>query len=95
MIIVIAKCQVKEGKLEKFVAEAQKLVDATRKEKGNISYDLIQETTSNNSVAFVERWENQDVLDVHMKTDHFTAILPKLGALTEGDMNISVNNVLI
>lgn len=95
MIIVIAKQQVKEGKLEEFMEQAKPLIAAARMEKGNISYQLIKETTSVTSVSFLEKWENKEVLDAHMKTEHFVTILPKLSALTEGKMEISVNEILI
>lgn len=95
MIVVIAKCIVAEGKVDEFVKVATPLVEETRKEAGNISYEIIQSASNPMEVAFLEKWESQEILDLHMKTPHFTSIVPLLGELTVGEMAVSINQILV
>lgn len=95
MIAVYAKNVIKESKVEEFITLAKELIEETRKEDGNISYELIRVVNTNNELVFLEKWENNDVLATHMKTEHFTTIVPKLGEMIEGEMEIKIHEVLI
>lgn len=48
------------------------MVDETRKEKGCIQYDLIEETDNKGTFLVVETWENQQALDAHNTSKHFS-----------------------
>ncbi len=48
------------------------LVDETRKEKGCIQYDLIEESDNKGTFLVVETWENQQALDTHNTSKHFS-----------------------
>lgn len=95
MIAVYAKSKVNENNVEKFMSLAEQLINETRKEKGNISYELIREIEDRTILAFMEKWESQEILDIHMKTPHFTSIVPQLGELIEGEMQITIHEVVI
>jgi quinol monooxygenase YgiN len=49
------------------------LIEPTRKESGCIKYELYQDITNPGLFTFVEEWESQEHLDVHMKTPHLVA----------------------
>lgn len=95
MIVVYANCNVSDESSEKFIALAANLIEETRKEKGNISYELIRGNDNKNLFAFLEKWADKEVLGIHMKTEHFKIIVPKLNDLMDGDMQVSVHEILI
>ena len=83
MIFVVSKSLVKEGKTAEYKQHTVKLIEETRKEAGCISYDLCEDMDNPNVLTFIEKWENKQSLDAHMKTAHFTEIIPKLRDLRE------------
>ena len=95
MIAVYAKNIIKEIYIEKFMSLAKPLIEETRKETGNVSYELVRVLGKVNEFAFLEKWENNEVLEAHMKTKHFTTLIPQIGELLEEDMSISINEVII
>ncbi len=48
------------------------MVDETRKEKGCIQYDLIEESDNKGTFLVVETWENQQALNAHNASKHFS-----------------------
>jgi len=73
MIYLIATLKIKPGSLPAIEQAVAPCIEATRKEKGCISYDLFQSTTDPETLTFVERWENQAAVDAHFKEPHLIA----------------------
>lgn len=71
MIYLVATLTIKPGSLPEFIDAAKTCIAATRREPGCISYDLNQSLTDENTLVFVERWENQESLDGHFNAPHF------------------------
>lgn len=73
MIAVRAAANVKPDNVEDFKAVALTLVEETRKESGNFSYDFgsLAEEGAEGQFSFIERWESQEALDAHMQSQHF------------------------
>ncbi|NKB50818.1 MAG: antibiotic biosynthesis monooxygenase [Rhizobiaceae bacterium] len=71
MIYLVATLTIKPGSLPNFIDAAKTCIEATRREAGCISYDLHQSQTDENTLVFVERWENQESLDGHFNAPHF------------------------
>ena len=82
MIKIVAKMVVREDAIGQFHALAKELVEKSSAEEGNVSYSLNQSVTDPKIHAFIEIWKDQAAIDSHNKTEHFTAILPKLAELT-------------
>lgn len=70
MIFVIATMKLKPGTRDKVLAAAKPCMEATRKEKGCIFYDLNVSQTDPDLLTFVERWESREDLGAHAKSDH-------------------------
>lgn len=70
MIYVIATMKLKPGTRDTVLAAAKPCIEATRKEKGCIFYDLNVSQTDPDLLTFVERWESRDDLMAHAKSDH-------------------------
>lgn len=61
----------------------------------DISYELFQDINNNNIFSFIEEWENKDVLDKHMNSEHFQKIVPKLRQFQETDSEVNVYEIIL
>lgn len=95
MIAVYASCYVSDENRSKFIELAEKLIVETRKEAGNISYELIEAIEEKGLFAFLERWPDKEALDIHMKSEHFTTLIPKISELLKDEMKITSHEVII
>lgn len=57
MIYVVATLTVKPETRAEFIAAATACIKETRKEPGNIAYDLHESATDPTKMVFVEQWE--------------------------------------
>ena len=92
MIIVAAKVRVKPGKREEFIQAAQDSIAATRKENGNVFYELYASTEDGNLVMYYEQWTGRDVLAVHLDSAHMKAFakIKEERGLVEGPSEVTV-----
>jgi quinol monooxygenase YgiN len=65
-VIVVKPAHQKE--LEKI---CQAVVDGTRKEEGNVSYELHQDVKNPLKYIILEVWKSQAAIDTHNETEHF------------------------
>ena len=70
MIYVVATLMVKPETRAEFIAAATACIKETRKENGNIAYDLHESVTDPAKMVFVEQWENMEVLGPHRTAEH-------------------------
>jgi quinol monooxygenase YgiN len=47
------------------------VVEATRKEEGNISYDVFEDVTNPQRFTFIENWQSQSAIASHNASAHF------------------------
>ncbi len=73
MIYVVATLSVRPEARAELIAAAKTCIAETRKEPGNIAYDMYESVTEQTQVVFVEQWENAEALGPHGKADHFRA----------------------
>ena len=95
MLKIVAKFIVEEDKVEEFKKHAEILSIESRKEAGCISYQLLQNVDNSEMLFFIEEWENQEAIDKHNNSKHFTELLPKLTANLKEDPSINVNNIVV
>jgi quinol monooxygenase YgiN len=69
-----------------------RLIEPTRKESGCISYELYEDTTNPGRFTFIEEWESQEHLDVHLKTPHLVSAGEAFGKIVTKDMVILMLN---
>ncbi|MDR1160023.1 MAG: antibiotic biosynthesis monooxygenase [Syntrophomonadaceae bacterium] len=93
MLLVTAKVKVKEGKQKDFIEQTKSLLETTRKEAGNISYNLFSKTDDETSFIFVEEWESNEALNAHAKAPHFAVFGDVLKAIGDGKADIKVYTV--
>jgi quinol monooxygenase YgiN len=70
VIYVVATLTVKPETRAEFIAAATACIKETRKEPGNIAYDLHESVTDPSKMVFVEQWENAEALVPHRGMEH-------------------------
>ncbi|MDO4899711.1 putative quinol monooxygenase [Actinomyces sp.] len=88
MIRIIATFTVRPDAVEEFTAAARQLVEASRAESGNISYELLRARDDASTLTFLEAWADDGAIETHNTSAHFTTIIPQLSALSTGDPTI-------
>lgn len=81
MIIITAKCILKDNKKEEFIKVAQEMIEETNKEVGCISYDLYEDINDENIVTFIEEWESREAIERHNNSEHVKRIVPVFNEL--------------
>lgn len=90
MIKIVAKIVVQEDKIEEFQKMAAELVEKSQAEEGNVSYSLNQSTQDKCQHAFIEIWKDNDAIEKHNASEHFTTILPKLGEMASEPLTVDL-----
>lgn len=90
MIVVLAYVEIKDEAVQEFVVSANKCIEATRKEVGNISYTLYASTESKSKFVIVEEWESKETLDAHMQTLHFATFGKEINSLLTTPLEIKI-----
>ena len=70
LIYVVATLTIKPETRAEFIAAATACINETRKEPGNIAYDLHESVTDHSKMVFVEQWENAEALVPHRGAEH-------------------------
>src|SRR3954453_3995038 len=70
VIYVVATLTVKPETRADFIAAATACIKETRKEPGNIAYDLHESVTDPSKMVFCEQWENMEALGPHRTAEH-------------------------
>lgn len=75
---LLAKLYVEKENQEKFLDLAKNLINATKQEEGNISYDLVVDMKDDTCFTFMENWKDQASLSLHENSAHYKEYLPKM-----------------
>ena len=68
---VIALIKFKAEQVSEILDSLKVLVEESRKEKGCIKYNLIEDIDTEGHFIMSETWESQDALDLHNQSGHF------------------------
>jgi quinol monooxygenase YgiN len=88
--VLTVKMQVKDGVREKFEAAFAKAITETRKEKGNVAYELTRDAKDPNAYLLYEKWKTLADLEAHLKTPHITALLGEFKDFLAKDTELQV-----
>ena len=89
-IVVLAKITPKKGCRDTIVEITKELIETTLSEEGNIEYQLLQ-STDDDTLTFVEKWESPEALQKHMASPHFQSFGGESADFVE-NMEIQVLN---
>lgn len=95
MVKVVARNFIQEDKFEEVIELYKELVEMTRKEEGCIKYEMYQDEKETRILTMIEEWESRNALDNHLKSEHFTRIVPMLRKLMSKETDMNVYNKLI
>lgn len=70
-IVLIARLKVKADKIEELKTASMALVEDSRREAGNINYDIHQSTEDETLFFWHETWANKAAIDEHFATPFF------------------------
>ncbi|MDI2112976.1 putative quinol monooxygenase [Commensalibacter nepenthis] len=87
---VIAKCALQSDAWEVISTVVKECVAQSRKEVGNRFYTVHFEQGNHNHMVFIEHWDSQSALDLHMKTEHFQNLVKKVTPYLEQPMEVSL-----
>ena len=86
---LVVRFKIKDGQGPKFEAAAVKAVKETRKEKGNLAYELSKTPKGPNYVIY-ERWDNLPALEAHLKTDNYKTVAAAVKPLLEAEIDVDL-----
>lgn len=95
MIAIVARQIIKKSALAEYDALVKELVEKSRQEEGNVSYVNVQDRDDERIRIFLELWKDQDAIDIHNATPHFTRIIPQLGELFDGPEDVKLYDVKV
>ena len=72
---IVAVIVIKAAYQEELEKVFHTVVDATRKEAGNVSYDLHQDCKDPLKYTILEVWKSQQAIDEHNESAHFKAFV--------------------
>jgi quinol monooxygenase YgiN len=78
---IVAVFDVKPEYVNKFVEMAGEMVKASQAEPGNITYTLNSCAENPTVYTFIEVWRDLDAIEEHNASEHFTRLVPMLGAM--------------
>lgn len=78
MIMSTARDYIQPEHVAEYLPLIRELISETVKEEGNISYTLYQDRDHPGEFVLLEFWRDQESLDAHFQTPHFTAIVPQI-----------------
>jgi quinol monooxygenase YgiN len=73
VLTIIANVTVAAEYKDELLTVFQTVVEATRLEAGNISYEVWEDTANPLRFTFIEKWKSQEAIDAHNASDHFQA----------------------
>ncbi len=93
-VTVVARLKAKSGLEELVKQELIKMVDATRKERGCINYDLHVDEKDPGTFLFYENWVSMMALDNHFQTAHFQDLHSKQDKLFAAPAEINIMKMI-
>ncbi|MBA9084647.1 quinol monooxygenase YgiN [Fontibacillus solani] len=90
MILIHAGFFVDPLKEQNFLEEIASLIQASRQEAGNISYQLYKDTEKEHAFTMVEVWEDSAAVASHNSSEHFTSFSAKAGLFLTAPLDIKI-----
>ncbi|MBN2635766.1 MAG: antibiotic biosynthesis monooxygenase [Prolixibacteraceae bacterium] len=88
MISIVAKFIVNKGEEQKFTKLVNKLSVASRAEEGCIEYILHKDVKRTLTYCIIEKWKDQEAIDEHNNSVHFTTIVPEITEIAQAEVDI-------
>ncbi|WP_273854059.1 putative quinol monooxygenase [Guptibacillus spartinae] len=90
MFIIHAGFHINPAKEEEFLKEVRSVIEASRSEEGNISYDLLKDTETEHVYTMVEVWKDGAAVESHNKSSHFTSFVGKAPEFLTAPLDLKI-----
>ena len=87
-VAIVARQESKAGKTDELIDLIKGLVEETRKESGNLCYNVFQDIETPTKVVFYEIWKTEADFNIHCNSEHVNNYRSKIADLIEGDLVI-------
>jgi quinol monooxygenase YgiN len=87
---LVVTFKVKDGAGDTFEKQFKEAAAASKKEAGNLAYQLNRDADDPGTYLVYERWKTLDALKAHTESDHFKKIFAALPDLVAGQPGIKV-----
>ena len=89
MLRLNARFEIKpEADRDIVLALGKDLVRHSRRDAGNIDYDLVVSTTNPRQMMFVETWDTPENLHAHSISSHFSRLVPMIEEMTVDGLHL-------
>lgn len=75
-------------KINDAIVIGNRLVEASRNDRGCVSYGMFHSTTDQTVFMICETWQDDASLAEHSGSRHFTELVPRLEALTKNGLKL-------
>ncbi|MDO5639375.1 MAG: putative quinol monooxygenase [Neisseria sp.] len=82
-IKIVATIMAKPEYRQELLGCFQPLIQASREEAGNLSYDLHEALDNPNRLVFIEHWQSQAAIDEHNASEHFQTFVKAIEGKTD------------
>lgn len=88
MIVLHASFPVDPARRDEALEFVETLVEQSNQEDGMIDYRAAVDVEDENTIRFFERYEDEEALAAHNRTEHFQALEEKLPELLAGEPEV-------
>lgn len=82
-ICLLAEIALKPGAKEELAEVFKELVNGSRAEAGNISYDMAEDPENPHRLFFIEKWISDDAIKSHNASPHFQNFIKAIDGKTD------------
>ncbi|MCA1023853.1 putative quinol monooxygenase [Halobacillus litoralis] len=90
MYIVHAVFEVAPDQEQAFLNEIRPLIQSSREEEGNVSYDLVKDMEKEYTYKMVEVWQNAEAVEKHNQSEHFQTFVGKASDFLAAPLSIHI-----
>ena len=89
-LAIVARQDTKVGKTEELIHLIEGLVEDTRKENGNLCYNVFQDIDNPTKILFYEMWKDEAAFNAHCESEHVKNYRNKIQDLVEGELVLDI-----
>jgi quinol monooxygenase YgiN len=93
MVVAIGRVVTDADRRDELVRIGQRIAVASRAEPGCISYQVCQDSESENEFVFVEQWRSDDALREHFGTPHVAEFMAAIRNLIVAPPDVKFHTV--
>lgn len=90
MKTINATVYIKPDELDTFLSIGNDLISETRKEPGNIKFDLYKNNNGASSFVFIETYQSQEAIIEHRDSNHFQKFLKEYQKVQNAPMDVMI-----